>query len=272
MSELHGIFAHLAELRSRITRILIFSGIIIMFLLTFRAEQVIYNGITLYYPVPDPLHNIAAQITNYMKVTLVPENVQLIQTAPGQAFYAQVYVAALIGVVLSMPIIVRELTAFIKPALKEVEINTVRSIAVPALVLFAIGAVFSYVAVIPFILDFLYQYGESSGLVTFLNVMDFVTFVLQFVLAFGVAFQLPLIMYAATASGLTDAKFWRKNIRYAIVALVIIGAIVTPDGSGITMWFISGPMIALYLTGMIILERREYKIKRLKSESGHKEK
>ncbi|MDG7050540.1 MAG: twin-arginine translocase subunit TatC, partial [Nitrososphaerota archaeon] len=79
-------------------------------------------------------------------------------------------------------------------------------------------------------------------------------------------FQLPLIMYAATASGLVGVKFWRNNIRYAIVALIIVGAAVTPDGSGVTMWFISGPMIGLYLAGMVILERRERKIKRVKSE------
>ncbi len=267
MSEMHGIFAHLSELRSRVTRIVIFAGIMITFVLTFKAEPIIYNGVMMYYPIPDPIHNIAAQITNYMRLTLVPDNVQLIQTAPGQAFYAQVYVAALVGVVLSMPIIIRELTAFIKPALKDTEIHAVRSIAIPALILFVTGAVFSYFAVIPFILDFLYQYGETSGLVTFLNIMDFVTFVLQFLLAFGVAFQLPLIMYAATVSGLTDAKFWRRNIRYAIVALVIVGAVVTPDGSGVTMWFISGPMIGLYVTGMAVLERRESRIKRLKSQS-----
>ena len=266
MSELQGIFAHLSELKSRVTRIVISVGAIIVFLLSFRAVPFLYNGIKLYYPFPEPMHNFAAQITNYMRITLVPPEVQLIQTAPGQAFYAQVYVAALIGVVLSMPIIVRELTGFIAPALSENEKHHIRKIAIPAIVLFASGIVFSYYTVIPFMLDFLYQYGEAAGLVTFLNVMDFVTFVLQFLLAFGVAFQLPLIMYAATVSGLTDAAFWRKNIRYAIVALVIIGAAVTPDGSGVTMWFISGPMIGLYLAGMIILERHERRIKRLKSE------
>jgi len=270
MSEIQGIYAHLSELRSRVTKILIAAGIIIVLILTFRAEQIILNGITLYYPTPDPLHNLAAQITNHMKSTLVPADVQLIQTAPGQAFYAQVYIAALAGIVASMPIIVRELTSFIKPALSESEVNAVRSIALPAIALFISGLIFSYLVVIPFMLDFLYQYGESAGLVTFLNVVDFVTFVLQFLLAFGVAFQLPLIMYAATVSGLTDVKFWRRNIRYAIVALVIIGAAVTPDGSGVTMWFIAGPMIGLYVTGMIVLERRERKIKRLKSESGPK--
>ena len=110
------------------------------------------------------------------------------------------------------------------------------------------------------IIYYIMNYGESAGLVTFLNIMDFVTFVLQFLLAFGISFQLPLAMYALSMSGLTDAKFWRKNIRYAIVAIVIFGAIITPDGSGVTMWFIAGPMIALYISGMVIVERKEKKI------------
>jgi len=106
-------------------------------------------------------------------------------------------------------------------------------------------------------LDFLYRYGESAGLVTFLNIMDFVTFVLQFLLAFGISFQLPLIMYAVSLSGLVDAKFWRRNMRYAIIAIIVFGAVITPDGSGVTMWFVSLPMIALYFAGMFVAERQE---------------
>ncbi|MFB5603495.1 MAG: twin-arginine translocase subunit TatC, partial [Candidatus Nitrosomaritimum aestuariumsis] len=206
-----------------------------------------------------PLDNIAAQITNHMKDNLVPEDVQLIQTAPGQAFFAQVYISALVGIVAGMPIIIKELVGFIKPALKENEINVSRSISIPALGLFIAGCVFSYNFVIPYILEFLYRYGESAGLVTFLNVIDFVTFVLQFLLAFGLSFQLPLVMYAITASGMIDSDFWRKNIRYAIVIIVIFGAVITPDGSGVTMWFIAGPMIGLYFAGMAIIERKERK-------------
>jgi sec-independent protein translocase protein TatC len=66
-------------------------------------------------------------------------------------------------------------------------------------------------------------------------------------------------MYAISVSGAVDAKFWRKNIRYAIVAIVIFGAVITPDGSGVTMWFIAGPMIGLYVAGMAFIERRERK-------------
>jgi len=257
MSEITEIYAHLTELRKRVLRIVIVVGIIAVFLMTFHLEAVTYNGIMLYYPTPEPLDNIAAQLTNYFKTNLVPEGVQLIQTAPGQAFFAQIYIAALVGIVAGTPVIIREIVDFLKPALKENEINVGRSITIPALGLFVTGCVFAYSFVIPFMLEFLYRYGESAGLVTFLNIMDFVTFVLQFLLAFGISFQLPLIMYAVGQSGLVDAKFWRSNIRYAIIIIVIFGAVITPDGSGVTMWFIAGPMIALYLAGMVIVERKE---------------
>jgi sec-independent protein translocase protein TatC len=259
MSELEGINRHLEELRKRLLRIVLVIGIITAFILTFHAEPIQVGQITLYYPTPEPLNNIAAQITNHMKLNLVPEDVQLIQTAPGQAFFAQVYIAALVGIVVGMPIIIKELVGFIKPALKENEINVSRSISLPALGLFIAGCFFSYNFVIPYILEFLYRYGESAGLVTFLNIMDFVTFVLQFLLAFGFSFQLPLVMYAISASGMVDSDFWRKNIRYAIVVIVIFGAVITPDGSGVTMWFIAVPMIVLYVTGMIVIERKERK-------------
>jgi len=260
MSEIQEINKHLEELRRRILKIVIVVIAITAFLLTFHAEPVEILGLNLFYPSPQPLDNIAAQITDYFRVNLVPESVQLIQTAPGQAFFAQVYIAALVGIVAVMPIIIRETAAFLKPALKENEIHISRTITIPALGLFVAGCLFSYFLVIPYILDFLYKYGESAGLVTFLNIMDFVTFVLQFLLAFGISFQLPMIMYATTTSGMTDAKFWRKNIRYAVVIIVIFGAIITPDGSGVTMWFIAGPMIALYLGGMAIIERKERKL------------
>ena len=265
MSEIQEINQHLQELRKRVLRIVIVVGVITVFLLTFHAEPFDFAGVTLFYPTPEPLHNMAAQITDYMRINLVPEDVQLIQTAPGQAFFAQVYIAALVGIVFAMPVVVRELMGFLQPALKENEINIGRSISIPAVGLFVTGCVFSYTLVVPYILEFLYRYGDSAGLVTFLNVIDFVTFVLQFLLAFGLSFQLPLIMFAITASGMVDAKFWRKNIRYAIVIIVIFGAVITPDGSGVTMWFIAGPMIGLYLAGMGLIERKERKDRTFKS-------
>lgn len=259
MSSIEGINQHLEELRKRIMRIIIVIGVIFAFIISFHLYPIDIAGVQLYYPALDPINNIAAQITNYMKNNLVPEGVQLIQTQPGQALFAQIYVGALVAIVVGMPIIIKESVGFIKPALKEREIKVTRSIALPALALFITGCVFSYFLVIPYMLEFLYMYGDASGLITFLNIMDFITFVLQYLLAFGVSFQIPLIMYALSMSGIVGDNFWRKNIRYAILAIIVFGAIVTPDGSGITMWFIAVPMMALYLGGMIIIGHKKRK-------------
>ncbi|MGI0057476.1 MAG: twin-arginine translocase subunit TatC [Nitrosarchaeum sp.] len=259
MSSFEGISQHLEELRKRVVRVIIVLVIIFAFIISCHLYPVELNGFHLYYPGLDPVNNIAAQITKYMKNNLVPEGVQLIQTEPGQALFAQIYVGALAAIVIGMPIIIKESVGFIKPALKEREIKVTRSIALPALVLFIIGCIFSYFLVIPYMLEFLYMYGDVSGLITFLNIMDFITFVLQYLLAFGVSFELPLIMYALSMSGIVGDDFWRKNIRYAVLAIVVFGAIVTPDGSGVTMWFIAIPMMALYLGGMLIIGHKKRK-------------
>jgi sec-independent protein translocase protein TatC len=131
------------------------------------------------------------------------------------------------------------------------------NIILPTILLFIIGVIFSYILVIPFVLDFLYSYGQAIGVETFLNIDSFISFVLQFFLGFGIAFELPMIMYAIALTGIVNALFWRKNFRYAIILFVIFGAIITPDGSGITMWLVTLPMLLLYVIGMIVIEKRE---------------
>ena len=259
MSELDGLNQHLEELRKRLLRVVLMIGIVTVFLITFHAEPIQIDQFTLYYPTPEPLNNIAAQIMKHMNENLVPEGVQLVQTSPGQAFFAQLYVSAIVGIIVGMPVVVKELVGFIKPALKENEINISRNITIPAIGLFAAGCVFSYNLVIPYVLEFLYKYGESAGVLELLGILDFVSFVLQFLLAFGLSFQLPLVMYAISASGMVDADFWRKNLRYAIVAIVIFGAVITPDGTGFSMMLVAGPMIGLFIAGMFIIERKDRK-------------
>ena len=210
-----------------------------------------------YYPYPNPFENIAVQLTLFLKDTLLPPEVKFIQTAPGQAFFAQIHISLLLSIICSIPIIAREVFAFIYPALSTKTTTAIYKITLPILLLFIMGIVFSYLLVIPFTLSFLYRYGESLGAATFVTVSDFMTFVLQFMLGFGLAFQLPVIMYGFSLTGMVDSTFWSKNLRYAIVIIAIFGALITPDGSGITMWFVSIPMIVLYVLGIMIIRRAE---------------
>ena len=276
MSAEMSIREHFDELRSRIFIIVIAIILLTIFSMSFGIKSFTLhygsnngfatspnnnNSLKLFYPFPDPLNNIAIQVTLYMKDTLLPPEVKLIQTAPGQAFFAQIYVSLLIGIIGSMPIIIKEIYGFISPA---IGINQTRKIGIisvflPTICLFLSGVIFSYVLIIPFTLNFLYKYGQAIGVATFLNINDFISFVLQFFLGFGIAFELPIIMYAINMTGIVDIKFWRNNFRYAIIIIVIFGAVITPDGSGITMWFVAGPMILLYLVGVMAINRRKTK-------------
>jgi sec-independent protein translocase protein TatC len=116
---------------------------------------------------------------------------------------------------------------------------------------------FSFYLAIPITLTFLYEYGQTIGVLTFLNISDFINFVLQFFIAFGISFQLPLVMFMLTASGLVSIQFWIKNFKYALLIIILFGAIITPDGSGITMWFISIPMLLLYAIDIAIVKLKE---------------
>lgn len=271
-----SIAEHIDELRIRIIHVVICIAIITIFSMSFSIKATILpialpsqdagqqENLKIYYPFPDPLDNVALQLTSFMKDTLLPSGVKLIQIAPGQVFFAQLHISLLIGLICSLPIVIREIFGFISPAFDQTKnkrksfskVNLFKIIS-PMFLLFILGVVFSYVLVIPFILNFLYKYGESIGAETFLTVSDFITFVLQFILGFGIAFQLPVLMYVLSLSGLTDSKFWQRNFRYAIIIITVFGAIITPDASGVTMWFIALPMIALYAVGIIAIRRKE---------------
>jgi sec-independent protein translocase protein TatC len=256
------LFEHLNELRARIVRMVIAVIAITIFCMSFSLKPIEYGGFLFAYPFPDPIHNVSAQIMLFMQKSLVPPNVTLVQTAPGQAFFAQIYVSILVGIIGGMPVIVREIAAFIAPAISIRTRKSISHVVLPAIALFVAGVVFSYLVVVPFVLQFLYQYGEAIGAVALFNISDFISFILQFLLGFGIAFELPVLMYGIALTDILSPYFWRNNLRYAIIVLVIFGAVITPDGSGITMWFVTGPMIALYLIGMVAVEGRARRLEK----------
>jgi sec-independent protein translocase protein TatC len=261
-SEEMTLFEHFDELRTRVVRMAIAVVVISIFCMSFGLKPIEYAGIHLAYPFPDTIHNVSSQIMRYMQKSLIPTGVTLVQTAPGQAFFAQIYVSMLAGAIGAMPVIVKEITGFISPAISPSARTSISRVTIPAIALFVAGVVFSYLAAVPFVLQFLYQYGQAIGAVALFNISDFISFVLQFLLGFGIAFELPVLMYGISLTGAMSPYFWRNNFRYAIIVLVIFGAVITPDGSGITMWFVAGPMIGLYLAGMLAVESRARRLEK----------
>lgn len=247
---------HLEELRGRVIKIFLTILIISGVTLVFGIRRIDIEGTWIYIPFPDPYDSIAAFVLTRLSEDVLPDSVELIQTAPGQALLGVIYVGIFLGLVLGMPIILYQAISFVTPGLYETERKSIFRILIPAVTLFFIGGIFSYTSVVPFAIRFLYTFGIELGFVTFITSVDLISFVLLFFLAFGITFQTPVIMWLFTIVGIVDAPYWRKNIRYAFVAMVFLGAGLTPDGSGITMWFVTLPMLGLYVAGYLIIRAR----------------
>ena len=107
--------------------------------MTFSVSIFNFGVYKILLPHPDPFNNIAIQVILALKDNLLPQNVNLIQITPLGAFFTQINVAAMLGIILAMPIIVRELVAFIHPGLYQHEKAILRRFTASAIALFRSG-------------------------------------------------------------------------------------------------------------------------------------
>ncbi|MBT8334791.1 MAG: twin-arginine translocase subunit TatC [Deltaproteobacteria bacterium] len=118
--------------------------------------------------------------------------------------------------------------------------------------LFYAGTVFCYYITLPFGINFLLGFG-SEELKPVISVGRFVNFVTIFILAFGVIFELPILMVFSAKIGLVTRKFFSRNRRYALLLIAITAALLTPTPDIVNMLLMGGPLYLLYEAGIIIL-------------------
>jgi sec-independent protein translocase protein TatC len=126
-----------------------------------------------------------------------------------------------------------------------------RKVLLPSAFLFPAGALFGYFVILPPTFKVLYGYAGSMGAKSFFTVSDFAVFVLGFTFACGIMFLLPVAMGILNSIGITNGSFWKRNWRYSFFIFLILSAIITPDGSGITMIMLSIPLMGLYFMGSV---------------------
>ncbi len=119
-------------------------------------------------------------------------------------------------------------------------------------VLFGMGASLGYFYVMPVAWTWLYTQGADLGIIQILSASDFINFVTLFLLAFGVAFETPLVLAALMKLKIVSHKTLRKNWRIAYVVMLIVAAIATPDWSLPPMLILGGSMIALYEATLLV--------------------
>lgn len=118
--------------------------------------------------------------------------------------------------------------------------------------LFYFGTIFCYFVTLPFGINFLLGFG-SEELKPVISVGRFVNFVTVFILAFGVIFQLPILMVFAAKIGIVTRSFFSRNRKYAMLLIAIVAALLTPTPDVVNMLLMGGPLYVLYEAGIVIL-------------------
>jgi len=179
--------------------------------------------------------------------------------APSDGFIVQIKIALLLAVLIAAPFVALQLWGFVRPGLKPNERKYVRPLALLSTLLFFGGVAFAW-WILPAALGFLGSFAQF-GLQNLWSLKNYISMVVFLLLAFGVIFQLPLVMGVLMAMGLVPAGFFRRNRRYAIVIIFVLAALATPTTDMLTMGLMAGPLIVLYelsiVVGSIIQRRRE---------------
>ena len=254
-------FEHLDELRHRvIVSLIAFAAIFfVVYMMSIRRGEI--WGFPVYYPYPDFYHNIPAQLFEVFKRDLLPSNVVLLNINGIDALLVDVKIAMFLSLALGTPVFAWQAAKFLVPALHTHERNFIAKIVVPASLLFLVGALFSYFVFTPFAMSFFFVYSENldvgipnvaGGLNPTIGVSNFLSWVTMMVLAFGLIFELPVFMSGITYLNIVRAKSWLKGWRYALIAFLVIGGIITPDVSGLTQMLVAVPMFGLYLIGVAV--------------------
>jgi sec-independent protein translocase protein TatC len=174
---------------------------------------------------------------------------KLIAIEPTEAFTSYLKVAFYTGIAASMPLLVYQLFRFLAPGLTRSEKRAVL-ISLPGITLFfAMGMVFCYFVVLPSAIGFLLDFGpvESTP-----RVSSFLSFVTRFLLAMGIAFETPIIIFMLSRLGIATPKRLRRFRRPAYLLAFVIAAIITPTPDPINQTIVAVPIIILYEIGFLL--------------------
>lgn len=180
------------------------------------------------------------------------EDQMLIYLAPADSFFIYLKVSLTIGIVLASPIVVYQVWAFLSPALEKHEKRAVVPALYMGLVLFAAGVTMAYF-VLPRVLGFLSGF-MSDFMEASYTASGYIAFVVRLLLAFGIVFELPVVVMILSALGLVTPAFLRAKRRWAIVGITVLAAVLSPGDVVFVTVMMMVPLFFLYEFSILLSE------------------
>lgn len=165
---------------------------------------------------------------------------------PTEGFMLSIKLAFFAGIIVAFPFLLFFLLQFIVPGLHKNEKKVMYVSLAVGLGLFLIGVVFAYSFVLPRVLDFFHNFSGGIGISNDWRIGEYISFATQFTLIFGLSFELPVIVMAMVKLGLLGYETMSRTRGYAIIAILVIAAVITPTPDAFTLMLLAGPMIVLY--------------------------
>jgi sec-independent protein translocase protein TatC len=168
-----------------------------------------------------------------------------------EGFVVQMKVAGLAGVFLASPVIAWQVWRFVAPGLYDTEKRVVVPLAMASTLLFGLGAAFCYQIIFtygfPFFLDV-----NGDDVKAVLSIDSYLGMVVTMLVSFGLAFQMPVVVFFLARLGLVDARDLLRGFRYAVVAIFVVAAILTPSPDAFTQTLMAGPLLLLYGLSIVV--------------------
>ena len=219
--------AHLEELRWRVVKAMV--GVAVAFGGCYFFSDRIFELLT------QPL------------VGLGDARMQLIGTGITEAFFTRLKVSFIAAIFVASPIIFYQAWKFVEPGLFDRERRMALPFVLAATIFFVSGAAFCYSAVFPVGFAFFLQEYADIGIAPQIRISEYLSFAARMLLAFGVTFEMPVVTFFLARVGVIDHRFLIGWVRYAIVIIFIVAAVLTPGPDIASQLLMAAPLLALYV-------------------------
>ncbi|MFT4848505.1 MAG: sec-independent protein translocase protein TatC [Sediminicola sp.] len=245
---------HLEDLRWHLIRATL--AIVIVATVAFLAKDFIFDVIIFGPKSPDfPTYKLLCRIATNIGLEdsfcFTEEQFRIQSRTMAGQFSAHIWTSIMAGFIIAFPYVLYEFWKFISPGLRDNERSTSRGFILIASLLFFIGVLFGYYVVTPLSINFLGSYRVSDQVFNDFDLSSYIGLVRASVLASGLIFELPIIIYFLTKVGIVTPEFLRKYRKFALVIVLILSAIITPPDIA-SQVIVSVPVLILYEVSIYI--------------------